>query len=99
MPMSLPSPRRALAAFRAALCSSNRSGELLGTRCAASSLGAHSRGPGLQKGSTAMQDRFFTAIREGMEVYDRDDDKVGKVGKLYRPASAVASTGTAPGSY
>jgi hypothetical protein len=46
-----------------------------------------------------MQDRFFTAIREGMEVYDRDDDKVGKVGKLYRPASAVASTGTAPGSY
>ena len=37
-----------------------------------------------------MQDRS-AAIREGMDVYDVDDDKVGTVGKVYQP-TATSST-------
>jgi hypothetical protein len=46
-----------------------------------------------------MQERYFTALREGMDVYDVKGDKIGTLGRLYRPASSVASTGTAPGTY
>ena len=46
-----------------------------------------------------MQERYFTSLAEGMEVYDVKGDKVGTVGRLYRPAGVAASTGTAPGTY
>ena len=38
-----------------------------------------------------MHERFFSSIREHMDVYDANGDKVGTVGKIYRPA-AVGST-------
>jgi hypothetical protein len=38
-----------------------------------------------------MQERFSTALREGMDVYDVNGNKVGKVGKIFQPA-AVSST-------
>jgi hypothetical protein len=46
-----------------------------------------------------MQERYFTSLAEGMEVYDVKGDKVGTVGRLYRPAGVAASTGSAPGTY
>jgi len=46
-----------------------------------------------------MPERYFTSLSEGMEVYDVKGDKVGTVGRIYRPAATVASTGTAPGTY
>jgi hypothetical protein len=46
-----------------------------------------------------MQERYFASLAEGMDVYDVKGDKIGTVGRLYRPASSIASTGTAPGTY
>jgi uncharacterized protein DUF2171 len=40
-----------------------------------------------------MHERYFTALREDMDVYDMKGDKVGKVGKIYQP-TAVSSTST-----
>jgi hypothetical protein len=42
-----------------------------------------------------MQERFAAALAEGMDVYDLKGDKVGTVGKIYRPAATTA----APGSF
>ena len=44
-------------------------------------------------------DRYFTELQEGMEVYDVKGDKIGTVGRVYRPAGVAASTGSAPGTY
>ena len=46
-----------------------------------------------------MHERFSTALTEGMDVYDVNGDKVGAVGKIYRPAGATAPSTSAPGSY
>ncbi len=46
-----------------------------------------------------MENRYFTSLAEGMDVYDSKGDKVGTVGRIYRPAGVAASTGTAPGTY
>ena len=46
-----------------------------------------------------MQERFATALAEGMDVYDTGNDKVGTIGGIYRPASAVSPTGTSPATY
>ena len=46
-----------------------------------------------------MQERFYTALAEGMEVYDTRNDKIGTVGGIYRPASAVSPTAAAPATY
>jgi len=46
-----------------------------------------------------VQERFFSAIHEDMEVCDLAGDKVGKVDTIYRPAGVVASSGSAPGTY
>ena len=46
-----------------------------------------------------MQEQLFQGVAKGMNVYTADDDKVGTVGELYRAASSVASTGSAPGKY
>ncbi len=45
-----------------------------------------------------MMDRFSTALREGMDVYDPDGDKVGKVGRVYHPAGATATPSTTSGT-
>jgi hypothetical protein len=43
-----------------------------------------------------MQEDLFSRIHEGMDVYDVDGDKVGKVGKMYQPARVTSTTtGTA----
>ena len=46
-----------------------------------------------------MQERFSAALAEGMDVYDVNDDKVGTVGKIYRPAATEAPSTAAPGSF
>jgi hypothetical protein len=46
-----------------------------------------------------MMNRYFTELQEGMDVYDVKGDKIGTIGRIYRPAATVASTGTAPGTY
>ena len=46
-----------------------------------------------------MNEQLLQAVAKGMEVYTADDDKLGSVGAVYRPASAVAATGSAPASY
>src|SRR4051794_7093387 len=46
-----------------------------------------------------MQERYFTSLTAGMDVYDVKGDKIGTVGRLYRPATSMASRGTAPGTY
>ena len=46
-----------------------------------------------------MQERYFTSLAEGMDVYDSKGDKVGTIGRIYHPAGVAASTGTAPGTY
>ena len=38
-----------------------------------------------------MQTHDYTRIREGMDVYDRNGDKVGSVGEVYSMTSATAS--------
>src|SRR4051812_43704072 len=38
-----------------------------------------------------MHERLFSSIREHMDVYDTNGDKVGTVGKIYQPAT-VSST-------
>jgi len=43
-----------------------------------------------------MQDQFFGNIHEGMEVVDVDGDKVGKVDKIFQPAT-VSSTASSTG--
>ena len=43
-----------------------------------------------------MQERFFAALTEGMDVYDVEGDKVGTVGEIFRPAR-VASTAASAG--
>ena len=46
-----------------------------------------------------MQERFAAALAEGMDVYDLKGNKVGTVGKIYRPAEARASSTAAPGTF
>ena len=46
-----------------------------------------------------IQKLYVTDLLEGMYVYDMVGEKVGKLGAIYRPAGAVASSGSAPGSY
>ena len=46
-----------------------------------------------------LQDRDFTNLAEGMDVYDVKGDKIGTVGRVYRPAGVTAASGTAPGTY
>jgi len=46
-----------------------------------------------------MQERYLTSLAEGMDVYDVQGDKIGTVGRIYRPAGVAASAGTAPGTY
>jgi hypothetical protein len=42
----------------------------------------------------AMNDRYFTELADGMDVYDIAGSKIGTVDGLFRPAASVASTGT-----
>ena len=46
-----------------------------------------------------MQERFAAALAEGMDVYDLKGNKVGTVGKIYRPAATQAPSTAAPGSF
>ena len=46
-----------------------------------------------------MQERFAAALAEGMDVHDLKGNKVGTVGKIYRPAAATASSTAAPGTF
>lgn len=41
-----------------------------------------------------MNDRYFTELADGMDVYDIAGDKIGTIDGLFRPAASVASTGT-----
>jgi hypothetical protein len=52
----------------------------------------------LSKGDCAMHERFFSSIREHMDVYDANGDKVGTVGKIFQPTAvgSTASTYAAP---
>ena len=38
-----------------------------------------------------MQERFDAVLREGMDVYDFKGGRVGKVSKIYWPASVSSS--------
>ena len=40
----------------------------------------------------------YTRIHEGMDVYDRNGDKVGSVGKIYSMAGTTATTSTSASS-
>ena len=47
-----------------------------------------------------MPERFSSMLREGMDIYDTNGDKVGKLGKLYQPtrvSSTASSIGEATG--
>ena len=46
-----------------------------------------------------MNDRYFTELADGMDVYDIAGDKIGMVDGLFRPAASVASTGTTPATH
>jgi hypothetical protein len=54
----------------------------------------------LSKGDHTMHERIFATIREHMDVYDVDGDKVGTIGKIYQPAAvnSTSSTFAAPAS-
>lgn len=41
-----------------------------------------------------MQEHFFAAINEGVEVCDLNGDKVGKVGRIYQPAAVTSTAAT-----
>ena len=43
-----------------------------------------------------MQDRFAAGLSEGMEVRDINGDKVGKIGRIYRPAEVIAPSTAIP---
>ena len=45
-----------------------------------------------------MQNRFAAVLSEGMEVRDINGDKVGKIGRIFRPAEVVAPSTTAASS-
>lgn len=54
----------------------------------------------MQERDHLMEERFSTALQKGMDVYDVNGDKIGKVGKIYQPAavSSTASTHAEPAS-
>jgi sporulation protein YlmC with PRC-barrel domain len=41
-----------------------------------------------------MHDQFIASIREHMDVYDINGDKVGTVGKIYQPAAVNSASST-----
>ncbi len=43
-----------------------------------------------------MQERFFTDLREGMDVCDRSGDKIGTIGKVYPRVATGATMTTEP---